>query len=144
MNCHVERSAAGSEQEARAFERASDSVRERPSALEHLVKTVEYGQPERRVYLAQICVQPVSPNRGPPAGPAKVDQQTHFVCQVEAFSVTTSPPSLIAKGFVAWNEKTSASPCRPSLCPASSRLPKPEAESTRSGMSPAAHAASHR
>ena len=57
--------------------------------------------------------------------------------------VVTSPPSPIAKGFVAWNENTSASPWRPRGSPRSSVAPNPAAESTSSGTPARAAARRH-
>ena len=53
----------------------------------------------------------------------------------------TNPPSPMAKGFVAWKLKTSASPRSPSGRPSSSTEPKPAAESTTTGTPSASTAA---
>ncbi len=52
---------------------------------------------------------------------------------ISGSGVVTAPPSPIAKGFVAWKEKTSVSPWVPSGIASSSIAPKPGAESISSG-----------
>ena len=98
---------------------------------EDIVVTVKDGERRRRRPLCQLGVEAdvILDHAGLEA---EVDEPQDPACEVGSV-VVTSPPSPIAKGFVAWNENTSASPWRPRGSPRSSVAPNPAAESTSSG-----------